>query len=211
MVGHWGSLFLRSSSRSPQCCLSTRSAFDCCRAQWRTEQDSRVSTDNNNSTAWVPGVTWSAAACPGCDGGNELTCAPVLNTETVLLLCVRLLALLSSHPKRRSYTVDGGSLKTASLRGKTMGDSLELIGKRLLLLLDDGKSANGSEPEQSARSQDWLRGTVRAVSVMGLAAPEVSGGEATTSTTTAAGLTVSVYIQVVLHCIAKHQNISRYI
>uniref|UniRef100_A0A7N6BIC3 Lysine-specific demethylase n=1 Tax=Anabas testudineus TaxID=64144 RepID=A0A7N6BIC3_ANATE len=54
-----------------------------------------------------------------------------------------------------------------------MGDSLELIGKRLLLLLDDGRSANGSEPEQAARSRDWLRGTVRAVSVMGLAAPEV--------------------------------------
>lgn len=91
-----------------------------------------------------------------------------------------------------------------------MGDSLELIGKRLLLLLDDGKSANGSEPEQTARSQDWLRGTVRAVSVMGLAAPEVSGGEATT-TTTAAGLTVSVYIQVVLHCTAKYQHIIIYI
>ncbi|XP_026213230.1 lysine-specific demethylase 3B isoform X3 [Anabas testudineus] len=72
-----------------------------------------------------------------------------------------------------------------------MGDSLELIGKRLLLLLDDGRSANGSEPEQAARSRDWLRGTVRAVSVMGLAAPEVSGGEATT-TSTGAGLTVFV-------------------
>ncbi|KAK2904059.1 lysine-specific demethylase 3B isoform X2 [Channa argus] len=72
-----------------------------------------------------------------------------------------------------------------------MGDSLELVGKRLILLLDDGRSANGSEPELAARSQDWLRGTVRAVSVIGLAAPEVSGGEATT-TTTAAGLTVFV-------------------
>lgn len=89
-----------------------------------------------------------------------------------------------------------------------MGDSLELIGKRLLLLLDDGKSANGSEPEQAARSKDWLRGTVRAVSVMGLAAPEVSGGEAT-KTTTAAGLTVSVYIQVLLHCMAEYQHGSR--
>lgn len=93
-----------------------------------------------------------------------------------------------------------------------MGDSLELIGKRLLLLLDDGRSANGSEPEQAARSQDWLRGTVRAVSVIGLAAPEVSGGEAaTTTTTTAAGLTVSVYIQVVPYCIAKYQLINTYI
>ncbi|XP_069027013.1 lysine-specific demethylase 3B isoform X2 [Embiotoca jacksoni] len=72
-----------------------------------------------------------------------------------------------------------------------MGDSLELIGKRLLLLLDDGRSANGSEPEQAAWARDWLRGTVRAVSVIGLAAPEVSGGESTT-TTAAAGLTVFV-------------------
>uniref|UniRef100_A0A665VU75 Lysine-specific demethylase n=1 Tax=Echeneis naucrates TaxID=173247 RepID=A0A665VU75_ECHNA len=54
-----------------------------------------------------------------------------------------------------------------------MGDSLELIGKRLLLLLDEGRSANGSEPEQAAWARDWLRGTVRAVSVIGLAAPEV--------------------------------------
>lgn len=75
-----------------------------------------------------------------------------------------------------------------------MGDSLELVGKRLLLLLSEGSSTNGSDSEQAARSQDWLRGTVRAVSVMGLAAPEVSGREATT-TSTAAGLTVSVYIQ----------------
>lgn len=72
-----------------------------------------------------------------------------------------------------------------------MEDSLELIGKRLLLLLDDGRSANGSESEQAAWARDWLRGTVRAVSVIGLAAPEVSVGEATT-TTTAAGLTVFV-------------------
>ncbi|KAE8286033.1 Lysine-specific demethylase 3B [Larimichthys crocea] len=72
-----------------------------------------------------------------------------------------------------------------------MGDSLELIGKRLLLLLDDGRSANGSEPEKAAWARDWLRGTVRAVSVIGLAAPEVSGGEATT-TSTPAGLTVFV-------------------
>ncbi|KAM6952589.1 lysine-specific demethylase 3B isoform 1-T1 [Lycodopsis pacificus] len=66
--------------------------------------------------------------------------------------------------------------------------SLELIGKRLLLLLDDGRSANGSEPEQAA----WLRGTVRAVSVIGLQVPEVTGAEATTTTTAAAGLTVFV-------------------
>lgn len=86
-----------------------------------------------------------------------------------------------------------------------MGDSLELIGKRLLLLLDDRRSANGSEPEQAAWARDWLRGTVRAVSVIGLAAPEVSG-EATTTTTTAAGLTVSVYIRVMPYRLANaHQ------
>uniref|UniRef100_A0A8C6LUU0 Lysine-specific demethylase n=1 Tax=Nothobranchius furzeri TaxID=105023 RepID=A0A8C6LUU0_NOTFU len=54
-----------------------------------------------------------------------------------------------------------------------MGDSLELIGKRLILLLDDGRPANGSEAEQAVWARDWLRGTVRAVSVIGLAAPEV--------------------------------------
>lgn len=86
-----------------------------------------------------------------------------------------------------------------------MGDSLELIGKRLLLLLDDDRSANGPEPEQAAWARDWLRGTVRAVSVIGLAAPEVSGGEATT-TTTAAGLTVSVYILMLPRCVTKNQT-----
>lgn len=94
-----------------------------------------------------------------------------------------------------------------------MGDSLELIGKRLLLLLDDGRSANGSEVEQAPWARDWLRGTVRAVSVIGLVAPEVSGTEATTTTTTtataaaAAGLTVSVYIQVEPYCIATHLSV----
>lgn len=48
-----------------------------------------------------------------------------------------------------------------------MGDSLGLIGKRLLLLLNDGSSAAGGAVEQAA----WLRGTVRAVSVIGLASP----------------------------------------
>ncbi|KAL0974001.1 hypothetical protein UPYG_G00214130 [Umbra pygmaea] len=75
-----------------------------------------------------------------------------------------------------------------------MGDSLELIGKRLLLLLNDGRSAAGPDTEQAAWTRDWLRGTVRAVSVIGLASPgvEVSGGLATTTTTAAAGLTVFV-------------------
>ncbi|XP_019901521.2 lysine-specific demethylase 3B isoform X3 [Esox lucius] len=75
-----------------------------------------------------------------------------------------------------------------------MGDSLELIGKRLLLLLNDGRSAAGPETEQAAWTRDWLRGTVRAVSVIGLASPgvEVSGGLATTTTAAAAGLTVFV-------------------
>lgn len=52
-----------------------------------------------------------------------------------------------------------------------MGDSLGLIGKRLLLLLNDGSSASaagvGTDPAA------WLRGTVRAVSVIGLASPGV--------------------------------------
>ncbi len=47
-----------------------------------------------------------------------------------------------------------------------MGDSLGLIGKRLLLLLNDGSSA-------AVEQADWLRGTVRAVSVIGLASPGV--------------------------------------
>lgn len=70
-----------------------------------------------------------------------------------------------------------------------MGDSLGLIGKRLLLLLNDGGSTGGTETDQAS----WLRGTVRAVSVIGLASPgvEVSPGEGTT--TAASGLTVSVY------------------
>lgn len=76
-----------------------------------------------------------------------------------------------------------------------MGDPLELVGKRMLLLIDEGRSANDSEPEKAVWSRDWLRGTVQAVSVIGLSAPEVSGGDAT-STSTAGGLTVSVYIQV---------------
>ena len=87
------------------------------------------------------------------------------------------------------------------LTQQNMGDSLELIGKRLFLLLADGRSANGGEPPEKKAggnttgtggggtggpTRDWLRGTVRAVSVIGLAAPEVGGGEAP-----AAGLTVS--------------------
>lgn len=71
-----------------------------------------------------------------------------------------------------------------------MVDSLELIGKRLLLHLDDGRSGSASDPRQAALDRDWLRGTVRAVSVMGLGAPEASGGEGTTIPV--AGLTVFV-------------------
>ncbi|XP_052006125.1 lysine-specific demethylase 3B-like isoform X2 [Xyrauchen texanus] len=52
-----------------------------------------------------------------------------------------------------------------------MGDSLGLIGKRLLLLLNDGSTAAAAgtcgEMDQAA----WLHGTVRAVSVIGLASP----------------------------------------
>ncbi|KAG7465148.1 hypothetical protein MATL_G00173130 [Megalops atlanticus] len=73
-----------------------------------------------------------------------------------------------------------------------MGDSLGLVGKRLLLLFSDGGSAAGTEPDQAIWTRNWVRGTVRAVSVIGLASPgvEVSGGEGTT--TEAAGLTVFV-------------------
>lgn len=76
-----------------------------------------------------------------------------------------------------------------------MGDSLELVGKRLLLLLDDGRFANGTEPDKAVWARDWLRGTVQAVSVIGLTVPVVSEGEAPTTSTTA-GLTVGVSIQV---------------
>ncbi|XP_075889042.1 lysine-specific demethylase 3B isoform X1 [Nelusetta ayraudi] len=75
-----------------------------------------------------------------------------------------------------------------------MGDPLELVGKRMLLLIDDGRSANDSEPEKAVWARDWLRGTVQAVSVIGLSAPEVSGGDAT-STSSAGGLTVFVELE----------------
>ncbi|TRY83896.1 hypothetical protein DNTS_014650 [Danionella cerebrum] len=48
-----------------------------------------------------------------------------------------------------------------------MGDSLGLIGKRLLLLINDGSP--GAALSGSVEQAAWLRGTVRAVSVMGLA------------------------------------------
>ncbi|KAK3535412.1 hypothetical protein QTP70_016780 [Hemibagrus guttatus] len=57
-----------------------------------------------------------------------------------------------------------------------MGDSLGLIGKRLLLLLNDGGAAAAAAAvvaNQSALQAAWLRGTVRAVSVIGLASPGV--------------------------------------
>ncbi|MCI4379695.1 hypothetical protein PGIGA_G00231290 [Pangasianodon gigas] len=61
-----------------------------------------------------------------------------------------------------------------------MGDSLGLIGKRLLLLLNDGggsaaaaAAAAGAAANESAVQAAWLRGTVRAVSVIGLASPGV--------------------------------------
>ncbi|XP_023689684.2 lysine-specific demethylase 3B isoform X2 [Paramormyrops kingsleyae] len=71
-----------------------------------------------------------------------------------------------------------------------MGDSLGLVGKRLLLLLGDAGSAAGPEADRAVWTREWLRGTVRAVSVVGLASPgvEVSGAEGTA----AARLTVFV-------------------
>ncbi|XP_037531252.1 lysine-specific demethylase 3B isoform X2 [Nematolebias whitei] len=73
-----------------------------------------------------------------------------------------------------------------------MGDSLELIGKRLILLLADERPANGAETEHAAWARDLLRGTVRAVSVIGLTAPEAGDGGEATTTSSAAGLTVFV-------------------
>ncbi|XP_063046088.1 lysine-specific demethylase 3B isoform X2 [Engraulis encrasicolus] len=69
-----------------------------------------------------------------------------------------------------------------------MGDSLGLIGKRLLLLLNDGGSTGGTETDQAS----WLRGTVRAVSVIGLASPGVEVSREEGTTTAASGLTVFV-------------------
>ncbi|XP_047658232.1 lysine-specific demethylase 3B isoform X3 [Tachysurus fulvidraco] len=54
-----------------------------------------------------------------------------------------------------------------------MGDSLGLIGKRLLLLLNDGGACAAAPADQGALQADWIRGTVRAVSVIGLASPGV--------------------------------------
>ncbi|XP_072295153.1 lysine-specific demethylase 3B isoform X2 [Eucyclogobius newberryi] len=83
----------------------------------------------------------------------------------------------------------GGSVRQLA-NEETMGDSLQLIGKRLLLHLEDGRAANGLESKQATADRGWLRGTVRAVSVMGLGLAETSGGDGTT--TPAAGLTVFV-------------------
>lgn len=54
-----------------------------------------------------------------------------------------------------------------------MGDSLGLVGKRLLFLFKDGKAAAESKTTQAIWKRDWLRGTVRAVSVIGLDSPGV--------------------------------------
>lgn len=57
-----------------------------------------------------------------------------------------------------------------------MGDSLGLIGKRLLLLLNDGGACAAAPADQGALQAAWIRGTVRAVSVIGLASPGVEVG-----------------------------------
>lgn len=89
-----------------------------------------------------------------------------------------------------------------------MGDSLGLVGKRLLLLFRDGGPAAGGDQEQAVWTRNWVRGTVRAVSVIGLASPgvEVSGEERTTRAA-AAGLTVSVYAW--MHGYAENNNSRR--
>lgn len=81
-----------------------------------------------------------------------------------------------------------------------MEDFLDLIGKRLVLVLTDDRTANGTETEHAAWDRNLHRGTVRAVSVIGLSARE--GGDATT-TSSAAGLTVSIYMQGMRHCADK--------
>lgn len=66
-----------------------------------------------------------------------------------------------------------------------MGDSLGLIGKRLLLLLNDGGGSAAvavAAADQSAVQAAWLRGTVRAVSVIGLASPGVEVRNVTNKT-----------------------------
>lgn len=74
--------------------------------------------------------------------------------------------------EKEAHSLHGGFMN--------MGDSLGLIGKRLLLLLNDGGGGGGgcaagtaSAANQSAVQAEWLRGTVRAVSVTGLASPGV--------------------------------------
>ncbi|KAG5844241.1 hypothetical protein ANANG_G00160300 [Anguilla anguilla] len=54
-----------------------------------------------------------------------------------------------------------------------MGDSLGLVGKRLLLLFGDRQAATETKETQALWNRDWLRGTVRAVSVIGLDSPGV--------------------------------------
>lgn len=146
-------------------------------------------------------LAWARSlACPRVKRPSELLCASAVGTQqTQFSLFLyspfhgSCLEFLSQTEKLKLFMV-ARQKELAFFLKPNMGESLELIGKRLLLLLDDGRSANVSEPEQAARARDWLRGTVRAVSLIGLTAPEVSGGEATT-TTTSAGLTVSIYIQ----------------
>ncbi|KAI1903001.1 hypothetical protein AGOR_G00022680 [Albula goreensis] len=54
-----------------------------------------------------------------------------------------------------------------------MGESLGLVGKRLLLLFGEGNPTAETKPTQALCNREWLRGTVRAVSIIGLASPGV--------------------------------------
>lgn len=132
---------------------------------------------------------------PGCNSWRWLSCALTFIKKVAAAIFCLSPSILEFPSRAEKLTLFMVAHWRQLACEQTMGDSLELIGKRLLLLLDDGRSENGSEPEKAAWARDWLRGTVQAVSVIGLTAPEVSGGDATT-TSTAAGLTVSVYTQV---------------
>lgn len=88
----------------PQCCWWTRSAFDCCRTQWRTEQGSRCSTeDNNTSTGWIPGETSSAAAyLRVLPLKLALLCTTDGDGDAAAAIFCCFLAHLSSNTERRS-------------------------------------------------------------------------------------------------------------
>lgn len=93
-----------SFAASPQCCWSTRSAFDCCRTQWRTEQGSRCSTEDNNTwTGWIPGVTRSAAAYLWVQHLKlALLCTTSIEEDAAAAIFCYFLAYLCPNTEQRS-------------------------------------------------------------------------------------------------------------